>query len=154
MRCTLRRTPVKSVSCRSGTSTANHITDNRAELLGELNRQMGEGGRDLQIGPSYLMRRRFASDADIDRVWRYDILPLLEEHYYGQLDRQEIRSTYGVEQVRRAALKKVAAAAGGGEAGALGAGGGGGEGTTDAGEDDNELTIDLSTGSGRLVGAG
>ena len=92
--------------------TANHITDNRAELLGELNRRMGEGGRDLQIGPSYLMRSEIRSDADIDRVWRYDILPLLEEHYYGQLDRTMIRERFGI-----AAMRKAIASLAGGNAG-------------------------------------
>ncbi len=144
--------PVKSVLERY--LAANDITDNRAAMLEELNRRMGERGRDLQIGPSYLMRSEITSDVDIDLVWRYDILPLLEEHYYGQMDRQEIRSTYGVEQVRKAALKRVAAAVAGGEAGSQGAGPGDGETSVDAGEDDSELTIDLSTGSGGLVGPG
>lgn len=154
--------PVKSVLERY--LAANHITDNRAEMLEELNRRMGERGRDLQIGPSYLMRSEITSEGDIDLVWRYDILPLLEEHYYGQMDRQEIRSTYGVEQVRKAALKKVAAAGGAGVGAGARAGGGdvggetvgseAGEGSVDDGEDDAELTIDLSTGADGLVWPG
>ena len=142
--------PVKSVLERY--LAANHITDNRAALLDELNRRMGERGRDLQIGPSYLMRPEISTDGDIDLVWRYDILPLLEEHYYGQMDRQEIRSTYGVEQVRKAALKKAAAANVDGKAGSMAAGGG--DGSADVGEDDSELTIELSAGSDGLAVAG
>ena len=52
---------------------------------------------DLQIGPSYLMRSEIRTDTDIDRVWRYDILPLLEEHFYGQLDRATLRERFGVD---------------------------------------------------------
>lgn len=92
--------PVKSVLERY--LVANHITDDRAALLAELNRRMGDSGRDLQIGPSYLMRPEIRSDADIDRVWRYDIMPLLEEHYYGQKDRDGIRSEFGVTVLRSA----------------------------------------------------
>jgi 5-methylcytosine-specific restriction protein B len=92
--------PVKSVLGRY--LAANHISDGREALLAELNKRMGEKGRDLQIGPSYLMRAEIRTDADIDRVWRYDILPLIEEHYYGQMDRSTVRATFGVEALRRA----------------------------------------------------
>jgi 5-methylcytosine-specific restriction protein B len=92
--------PVKSVLERY--LEANHITDDRAALLAELNRRMGDSGRDLQIGPSYLMRPEITNDADIDRVWRYDIMPLLEEHYYGQKDREGIRAEFGVTVLRSA----------------------------------------------------
>jgi 5-methylcytosine-specific restriction protein B len=92
--------PVRSVLERY--LEANHITDDRAALLAELNRRMGDSGRDLQIGPSYLMRPEITSDADIDRVWRYDIMPLLEEHYYGQKDREGIRAEFGVAVLRSA----------------------------------------------------
>ncbi|KGN41187.1 AAA family ATPase [Knoellia aerolata] len=98
--------PVKSVLSRYLAS--NHITDERAALLAELNLRMGEGGRDLQIGPSYLMRPEIQTASDIDRIWRYDILPLLEEHYYGQLDRQAIREKFGVAAMRQAVMKKSA----------------------------------------------
>lgn len=97
--------PVKSVLERY--LVANHITDDRAALLAELNRRMGEGGRDLQIGPSYLMRQEISTTVHIDRVWRYDILPLLEEHYYGHLDRHAIRERFGVESIRKAVAKAL-----------------------------------------------
>lgn len=88
---------------------ANHFSDDRAHLLDELNRRMGEGGRDLQIGPSYLMRSEIRTDADINRVWRYDILPLLEEHFYGQLDRATLRERFGVSALRKALGKSPVA---------------------------------------------
>ncbi len=90
--------PVKSVLERY--LVANHITDERAALLAELNRRMGDSGRDLQVGPSYLMRPEIKTPADIDQVWRYDIMPLLEEHYYGQKDRDGIRAEFGVAVLR------------------------------------------------------
>lgn len=101
--------PVKSVLGRY--LAAHHIVDDRAELLTELNRRMGDGGRDLQIGPSYLMRPEIKGDADIDLVWKYDILPLLDEHFYGEQDREAIRSTFGVTALRKAVAKGSAGAA-------------------------------------------
>jgi len=92
--------PVKSVLGRY--LAANKITDGREALLAELNRRMGDHGRDLQIGPSYLMRGDIKTDADIDRVWRYDILPLIDEHFYGQLDRAAVREMFGIEALRKA----------------------------------------------------
>jgi len=106
--------PVRSVLERY--LVANHIVDDRAALLAELNRRMGDSGRDLQIGPSYLMRPEIQSEADIDLVWRYDIMPLLEEHYYGQMDRRRLREEFGLTALR-AALSSSRKASGGEAAG-------------------------------------
>lgn len=92
--------PVNSVLERY--LAANHLTDGRAGLLAELNDRIGEAGHDLQIGPSYLMRSDIRSASDIDLVWRYDIMPLLEEHYYGQLHRNTIRERFGIDSIRKA----------------------------------------------------
>jgi 5-methylcytosine-specific restriction protein B len=58
-----------------------------AELLEELNRRIDDP--DFQIGPSYFMRS-FAPDAfapeRLASIWKTDIIPLLEEHFYGQWD--------------------------------------------------------------------
>jgi len=102
--------PVRSVLERY--LVANHIVDDRAALLSELNRRMGDSGRDLQIGPCYLMRPEIQSEADIDLVWRYDILPLLEEHYYGQMDRHTLRQEFGLTALK-AALASTGKASGG-----------------------------------------
>ncbi|HXN59926.1 MAG TPA: AAA family ATPase [Acidimicrobiales bacterium] len=56
-----------------------------ANLLEELNRRIDDP--DFQIGPSYFMRRTepdALSAERLGRIWATDILPLLEEHYYGQ----------------------------------------------------------------------
>jgi hypothetical protein len=59
---------------------ANELADEPAQLLGELNREIGQ--QEVSIGPAYFMTAD-GSAPDLDRVWRYAILPLLEEYYYG-----------------------------------------------------------------------
>jgi len=41
------------------------------------------GADEFAIGPSYFMGARGANGVDLERVWRFSIKPLLEEHYYG-----------------------------------------------------------------------
>jgi 5-methylcytosine-specific restriction protein B len=56
-----------------------------ADLLEELNRRIDDP--DFQVGPSYFMRSTdddAFSDERLQRIWATDILPLLEEHFYGQ----------------------------------------------------------------------
>lgn len=80
---------------------ASHKTaDERAALLRALNQAIGEGDRDFKIGPSYLMRPEAESPAGLERVWRYDLLPLLEEHYYGRLTRSQVHARFGLEATR------------------------------------------------------
>jgi hypothetical protein len=59
--------------------------DERVALLAALNESIGdEEDHDFKIGPSYLMRPSiYASAGGFERVWRTQILPLLEEHHYG-----------------------------------------------------------------------
>ena len=52
-----------------------------AALLTLLNAELGN--RDFAIGPSYFMKDKVQSKDSLQRVWRSSILPLLEEHYYG-----------------------------------------------------------------------
>jgi 5-methylcytosine-specific restriction protein B len=56
--------------------------------LREINRRIIEAtslDRGKQLGHSYLLKRD--SEADILDAWRYEILPLLEEYYFGQFER-------------------------------------------------------------------
>ena len=56
-----------------------------ADLLDELNRRIDDP--DFQVGPSYFMKRRDRdafSPARLEMIWHSDILPLLQEHFYGQ----------------------------------------------------------------------
>lgn len=68
-----------------------HIpNDDRPRILAMLNQQIGEIDRDMQIGPSYLMRDEAGTRNGLEQIWRYDVLPLLEEHYYGRMSRSEV----------------------------------------------------------------
>lgn len=56
-----------------------------ADLLAELNQRLDDP--DFQIGPSYFMKRSHAdafSTERLGRIWESDILPLLQEHFYGR----------------------------------------------------------------------
>ncbi|WP_162642055.1 AAA family ATPase [Streptosporangium sp. 'caverna'] len=69
-----------------------------SRLLGELNARIED--RDFKIGPSYLMRERIHQDAKgFERVWRTQILPLLEEHHYG--DGVDVSQRYGLATLRQ-----------------------------------------------------
>lgn len=78
-------------------SAALGLGDTAAVLLAELNRRIEDP--DFRIGPAYFMkdtRPDAHSPERLDRVWRTSILPLLEEHHYGEWDsvqrRYDLRS--------------------------------------------------------------
>jgi len=77
-----------------------------AELLDALNAEIDEADRDLRIGPSYLMRPEAETDEGLQKIWQLDLLPLLDEHYYGRLTRSEVRERFGLEALRRSLSKK------------------------------------------------
>ena len=67
-------------------------------LLDVLNARLADA--DAAIGPSYLMRTSIYERPDgLERVWQYEIMPLLEDLFYGQAD---LREKYGLESLRRA----------------------------------------------------
>ncbi|MGP9538081.1 AAA family ATPase [Brachybacterium sp. AOP43-C2-M15] len=68
-----------------------------ADLLDELNRRIDDP--DFKIGPSYFMRSAVHREGGLERTWRTSILPLLEEHHFGELDARAVRSRYGLEAV-------------------------------------------------------
>jgi MoxR-like ATPase len=92
--------PVRDVLARY-LSANGQADDPRALLLAALNREIEDTDRDLKIGPSYLMRPEAASEAGLARIWRHDILPLLEEHYYGRLSRAELLDRFGLPTLQR-----------------------------------------------------
>lgn len=74
---------------------AQHADSLRARLLSELNEGIDE--RDLQLGPSYLMKDAATSQSGLERIWRYDILPLLDDHFYGARTPERIREQFGLD---------------------------------------------------------
>jgi len=53
-----------------------------AHVLGALNGLIED--EDFKIGPSYFMRASAQTETGLQRVWKSSILPLLEEHHYGE----------------------------------------------------------------------
>ncbi|WP_405524814.1 AAA family ATPase [Streptomyces canus] len=67
-----------------------------ARLLDALNARIDD--TDFAIGPSYLMKPGVYRDGGLERTWRTKILPLLEEHHYGEgLD---VAARYGLDSLR------------------------------------------------------
>jgi 5-methylcytosine-specific restriction protein B len=67
-----------------------------ARLLDALNARIDDA--DFAIGPSYLMKPGVYRDGGLERTWRTKILPLLEEHHYGEgLD---VAARYGLDALR------------------------------------------------------
>ncbi|MFD3805844.1 DUF4357 domain-containing protein [Streptomyces sp. NPDC058619] len=67
-----------------------------ADLLEELNSRIDDP--DFRIGPSYLMKKGVYRDGGLERTWRTKILPLLEEHHYGE--GVDIEKRYGIAALR------------------------------------------------------
>jgi len=89
------RSPVDQVL--DGWVATQRLQDDRADLLRRLNTAISD--HDAKVGPSFLMR---ALDGDgIADVWRYEILPLLAEHHYG--DGVDLEARYGLATLRRQA---------------------------------------------------
>ncbi|MEU2508160.1 DUF4357 domain-containing protein [Streptomyces sp. NPDC007863] len=68
-----------------------------ADLLDALNSRIDDA--DFRIGPSYLMKKGVYRDGGLERTWRTKILPLLEEHHYGE--GVDIEKRYGLSALRR-----------------------------------------------------
>ncbi|MGR4882384.1 DUF4357 domain-containing protein [Streptomyces sp. LARHCF249] len=67
-----------------------------ADLLEVLNSRIEDP--DFRIGPSYLMKKGVYRDGGLERTWRTKILPLLEEHHYGE--DVDIEKRYGITALR------------------------------------------------------
>lgn len=68
-----------------------------ADLLDELNRRIDDP--DFKVGPSYFMRQAVHADGGLERAWRTAILPLLEEHHFGEMTSDEVVARYGLDTV-------------------------------------------------------
>lgn len=80
----------------------------RAQLLDELNARLAPLDGDLRVGPSYLMRPEAATEVGLADIWRYDVLPLLEEQLVDRFSSAEVAAMFGLD-----ALGQAAALAGG-----------------------------------------
>jgi len=93
--------PTKSLL---GRWSAHHgLGDTAARLLARLNQRIEDP--DFRVGPSYFMK---STDADahsperLDRIWRTSILPLLQEHHYGEWE--SVRRHYRLEDLLSATV--------------------------------------------------
>lgn len=73
-----------------------------ADLLDELNARIDD--RDFRIGPSYFMRPAVHADGGLERAWRTAILPLLEEHHFGE--GIDVEERYGLAAIRSAVARR------------------------------------------------
>jgi 5-methylcytosine-specific restriction protein B len=79
--------------------TDRELPNEGAQLLDALNARLSEADPDAAIGPSYLMRSSVYDREDgLERVWTYEIMPLLADLFYGQRDLSE---RYGLAALRR-----------------------------------------------------
>ncbi len=88
---------------------AKGYDDTLADLHDELNARISDP--DFKIGPSYFMREKVATDTTgkaLKLMWRTDILPLLEEHHFG--DRNiDVPGRYGLPALRTSLAARSAA---------------------------------------------
>ena len=78
-----------------------------ADLHDEVNSRITDN--DFKIGPSYFMREKIATDRtdkSLELMWRTDILPLLEEHHFGDLN-VDIAARYGLPALRKSLAAKA-----------------------------------------------
>ncbi|WNG83731.1 AAA family ATPase [Mycobacterium sp. ITM-2016-00316] len=89
---------------------ANGHTSRLADIHEELNSRIADS--DFKIGPSYFMRGRLAQDHTgkaLELMWRTDILPLLEEHHFGDHN-VDVPAKYGLDVLRKSIAARSAAA--------------------------------------------
>lgn len=94
------RDPVRDVL--AGWAATKGLQDDRASLLTRLNAAIAD--HDAKVGPSFLMRDLDANG--LADVWRYEILPLLAEHHYG--DGVDLEARYGLAALRHQATPSIA----------------------------------------------
>jgi 5-methylcytosine-specific restriction enzyme B len=76
---------------------ANERSVLAADLLASLNEELGTDKRDLAVGPSYFMKDDALDAAGLRRVWKYELLPLLEEYHFGELDREQVHERFSLD---------------------------------------------------------
>lgn len=74
------------------------------DIWRELNLQIGNP--EQMIGPSYFMRDSVHQDGGLEELWETDILPQLEETFYG--DSEQIRRKFSLDAIKRALASRTA----------------------------------------------
>ncbi|WP_232083400.1 McrB family protein [Arthrobacter sp. SO5] len=78
---------------------ARDLDTTPAVLMDALNDAIDEWDRDLMIGPSYFMKPSAQTPKGLRRIWKFELMPLLEEHYHGQLNRAQLEERFGLDQL-------------------------------------------------------
>lgn len=87
---------------------SNELDDAPARLLEALNSRIPDPA--FQVGPSYLMNSDLdLSEARLQEVWDFEVLPLLEELHFGE--EVDIQAKYGLVALRRSMAKATELAA-------------------------------------------
>lgn len=73
---------------------ATHQPQLLADLLHALNEVIDDP--EFKIGPSYFMQKDGHESAMLERIWKSSILPLLEDHHYGELTAADVAERYGL----------------------------------------------------------
>jgi 5-methylcytosine-specific restriction enzyme B len=74
------------------------LSDEAAHLLDALNARIADASS--RIGPSYLMPADGdLSDVRLSEIWKYELIPLLEEAHYGE--NRDLESEFGFAALRR-----------------------------------------------------
>jgi 5-methylcytosine-specific restriction protein B len=53
------------------------------------------------------MKPHAESDQGLAEIWKYELLPLLEEQYFGRLNREKVREKFGLAAMRRKAALDI-----------------------------------------------
>ena len=80
------------------------LEDEAALLLEALNAALEAEpgvGDEFAIGPSYLMVDGSDGGPNLEHVWRYAIIPLLEERFYGAKRPADVVADFGLAAIRR-----------------------------------------------------
>jgi 5-methylcytosine-specific restriction protein B len=80
------------------------LGDEPARLLGALNAALESApgvGDEFAIGPSYFMVDEASDGPRLDHVWKFAIMPLLEERFYGAKRTAELEREFGLKALRR-----------------------------------------------------
>jgi 5-methylcytosine-specific restriction enzyme B len=83
---------------------SKQLSDEPARLLQALNAALESTpgiGDEFAIGPSYFMVDGPSGGPRLDHVWRFAIMPLLEERFYGAKRRDELEREFGLAALGR-----------------------------------------------------